>query len=52
MLRELINVSRPLERTMAFIDGGYLRKLCSELYGTDDIDFTMVASKIREAFSI
>lgn len=51
-LRELIDVSKPLERTMAFIDGGYLRSLCKKLFSTENISFTMVASKIREAFSI
>lgn len=51
-LQELIDASRPLKRTMAFIDGGYLRSLCMKLFDTDDIDFSRVASKIRQVFSI
>jgi uncharacterized LabA/DUF88 family protein len=52
MLKELIDASKPLERTMAFIDGGYLRTLCREICGNENIDFTKVMWKIREAFSI
>jgi uncharacterized LabA/DUF88 family protein len=51
-LRELIDVSKPLERTMVFIDGAYLRKMCDCLFKSDSLDFTKVFWKIREAFSI
>jgi uncharacterized LabA/DUF88 family protein len=37
---------------MAFIDGGYLRSLCKEICGNENIDFTKVFWKIHEAFSI
>lgn len=50
-IKELIDASKPLERTMVFIDGGYLRCLCKDLFGNDN-RFLKVFWKIREAFSI
>lgn len=47
-----MDVSKPLERTMAFIDGAYLRSLCKKLFGHDKIDFMKIGSKLREAFQI
>lgn len=52
MLKELLDVSKPLERTMCFIDGGYLQSTCKKLFGHDKIDFAKVGSKLREAFQI
>ena len=31
--------SKPLERIMVFIDGGYLRELCKRYYGHDNLIF-------------
>ena len=31
--------SKPFERVIVFIDGGYLRELCKDHYGHDKIDF-------------
>jgi uncharacterized LabA/DUF88 family protein len=52
LLRELIDVSKPLERTMAFIDGGYLRRLCRDICPSERINFMKVFLKIREVFSV
>jgi uncharacterized LabA/DUF88 family protein len=49
--RELIDTTKPLKHTMAFIDGGYLRSLCKTLYDTDNINFRKVTSMIRTGFS-
>lgn len=51
-LKELIDASRPIQHVMAFIDGGYLRALCKQLYNTDKIAFERLGLKIREAFRI
>ena len=51
-LKELIDVSKPLERTMAFIDGGYIRHLCQDLFGNQKINYQKLFWKIRESFSI
>ncbi len=52
LLEELINVSKPLQRVMVFIDGGYLRALCKQFFNTDQINFTKVGFKILETFEI
>ena len=38
--RQLLEASRPYERVMVFIDGGYLRELSKNLEGTDDIRYS------------
>jgi uncharacterized LabA/DUF88 family protein len=52
LLRELTNASKPVKRAMAFIDGGYLRSLCKQLFDTENINFAGLALKIRGTFSI
>lgn len=49
-MEKLIEVSKPMERAMGFIDGGYLRQTCTKLFGQNEIDFLKVGNKIREAF--
>ena len=50
-LGELIELSRPLERVMVFIDGGYLRELSKHLYGHDKIDFAHLSRLFIRMFN-
>ena len=52
MMERIVDVSKPIQHVMAFIDGGYLRALCKQLYGTDNLNFERLGLKIREAFQI
>jgi len=38
-LEDLKELSKPLERVIVFIDGGYLRRTFNDLFGDDNIDY-------------
>ena len=44
--KQLLEASRPYERVMIFIDGGYLRKLFTDLFGDDFINYTALSKDL------
>lgn len=42
---------RPFERIMVFVDGGYLRELCLEFFGNDNIKFDTLRKDLVSAFN-
>jgi uncharacterized LabA/DUF88 family protein len=46
--KELLEASRPYERVMIFIDGGYLRRLFIDLFGDDSINYTALSRDLLE----
>jgi len=43
--------SKPFERVIVFVDGGYLRATCKELFGNDDISFESLSKFIVRSFN-
>jgi uncharacterized LabA/DUF88 family protein len=41
---------KPFEKVIVFIDGGYLRELCKELCGSDDINFENLLGLLVRGF--
>jgi uncharacterized LabA/DUF88 family protein len=42
---------KPFERVMIFIDGGYLRELCKDFFGHDNIDFKKLRLGLIQRFN-
>lgn len=42
---------KQLEKVMIFIDGGYLRKLCTDYCGHDRINFTKLGDVLQRMYS-
>lgn len=50
MLEELMKISKPFERIMVFIDGGYLQKLCEKAFGNYDIDIEKFSQSLIDLY--
>ena len=44
-------IQKPLERVMIFIDGGYLRKLFTDLFGNDNISFFKMRRTLLKSYN-
>lgn len=42
---------KPFERVMVFVDGGYLRELCKDFFGHDNIDFRKFHRELIRLFN-
>ena len=45
-------IAKPLERVMAFIDGGYLRQLCKKTLGHDNINWLYFRQDLIHRFNV
>ena len=43
---------KPLERVMIFIDGGYIRRKCRELFGDDNISYWKLRNDLQHMYNI